>query len=259
MFHQLNILLWILVIIIIPLTISIEGPGLRRVLHLFLRLSTPWFAFSTTPPPALTSHRHIRWHSRDHFMGGMGMWWVQRYWLTLHSLKSWSTSGNRSQPTLSSSLPPTWSVSIHPVHNLHCFSPDSWPLRLACSSTTWQRRASDEHFLTLATVLRPGSRWRMRMKNWRGAFLFWLLKVNHANADHHQVAAVSVAPARGCWDEGRHNVPSWGELARPGNNISANNSFSQNHGYKDVKPMLSISIMMMITGEVTACGSMTFG
>ena len=48
---------------------SIEGPGLRRVLHLFLRLSTPWFAFSTTPPPALTSHRHIRWHSRDHFMG----------------------------------------------------------------------------------------------------------------------------------------------------------------------------------------------
>ena len=199
---------------------SIEGPGLRRVLHLFLRLSTPWFAFSTTPPPALTSHRHIRWHSRDHFMGDVMSTAILAYFAFFVKLiDQWKQIAANLVILLATNL-----VSIHPPCS-QCFSstfsPDSWPLRLACSSTTWQRRASDEHFLTLATVLRPGSRWRMRMKNWRGAFLFWLLKVNHANADHHQVAAVSVAPARGCWDEGRHNVPSWGELARPGNNISA--------------------------------------
>ena len=37
------------------------GPGWQQALHLFLPSSTPWSAFSTTPPLASTSRLHTRW------------------------------------------------------------------------------------------------------------------------------------------------------------------------------------------------------
>ena len=185
------------------------GPGLRPALHLFLRSSTPWSPFYITPPLALTSQHHIRWP------GGQWRWWWYFECTDLYTLfvkVDRPVETDRSQPC----HPRRHQLGQHHIHPPPCHHQHT-PycldhLRLACSSTTWQRRASDGHFSTLGTVLLPGLRWRTRMRNWKGdrstlcRYVWCLMYYDH----NYQATAVSAAPTRGRWDEGRYNVPCWG-------------------------------------------------
>ena len=130
------------------------------------RLVTPWSVFFTTPPRPLTSPPHTRWAGvtkRDN-----NVWTSIFTFLLSQLIEQWKQIAANLVILVATNLVMVFSLVVFNWHSLVLLF-WLWAPRLACSSTTWQRRGSGARSWTRATASPRALRWRTRTRSWRGS------------------------------------------------------------------------------------------